>query len=580
MGRNTKSSKAKGKKQEPLVCFVDTRDESGWKGSRKMSRSAFSKMVQRDKLMCFNFNWEWMIIHQKEPRPETADNVWWPELNVQPGHLFDMEKEIFVFKPNEAFDEIKHEILKGIKDEDEKRKELGIKLIAEEEEVKKKETDDKKVREGEELKSKEIDDKKERKEEMSGEVEEVQLVEYRDLRKEISSMKKAAMRKMDRQSFLKMVRDENLICFNFSAYLLFCPEGFSRKEVQDGTTPYVWWPRLKDVEIEDVFWEQEIFVDQPTDRHSVLMQLLAKTYDEALKLMMILARQSNKEQVVAFEEEDEQWKHIISTKGKSVTTKQLIIKVMETMVKRTDLQRVESNLQRVESNLQQVESNLQSKIVSLEEHVSRIAERSCRANFGALIISQLHSGCELLQPVARVVLPYQPKDALEKLAVLCGKLGKNGSSDMKVRATPNSVEIDIVVHIRCSQHRNVLQISTSTTHSKRVHGKFSHIAIAEVTRSVSLCNAPSKYSHPQKLEISPSSKLLFKLIQLERDVHSVLEHFGITLDEIAGACVISPSFQELFKCEELLGKVLGTVKGGLENLSQLYEVNRLWLMDL
>ncbi|KAI5058145.1 hypothetical protein GOP47_0026315 [Adiantum capillus-veneris] len=99
------------------------------------------------------------------------------------------------------------------------------------------------------------------------------------------------------------------------------------------------------------------------------MKFVVKSFDEYVKLLMSGVVQLKDEKVVIEEEEDEEWRHIVSTKGKSKTTKELIISVrskLTNMANKSDVQRVETKLARI------------------EEHLLRVAERSCRANFSVV----------------------------------------------------------------------------------------------------------------------------------------------------------------------------------------------------
>ncbi|KAI5058146.1 hypothetical protein GOP47_0026316 [Adiantum capillus-veneris] len=67
-------------------------------------------------------------------------------------------------------------------------------------------------------------------------------------------------------------------------------------------------------------WAGELFVFEPDEAFNYLKEELMKNLEEEKNKTL----QLKDEKVVIEEEEDEEWKHIVSTKGKSKTTKELI----------------------------------------------------------------------------------------------------------------------------------------------------------------------------------------------------------------------------------------------------------------
>ncbi|KAI5058144.1 hypothetical protein GOP47_0026314 [Adiantum capillus-veneris] len=136
--------------------------------------------------------------------------------------------------------------MKNLEEEKNKRNKLADELMADEGQSKSKKPNEE-IRKGGEQgnngKKSIVEGKKEMEEvKVSLGIEE-QTIDYRDLRKEISMMKKATLKEADRESFIEIVRTEKLISFNFSTYLLCYSEGFSKKESRKEEVPCVWWPK-------------------------------------------------------------------------------------------------------------------------------------------------------------------------------------------------------------------------------------------------------------------------------------------------------------------------------------------------
>lgn len=189
-----------------------------------------------------------------------------------------------------------------------------------------------------------------------------------------------------------------------------------------------------------------------------------------------------------------------------------------------------------------------------------MTERSARLSFWSLFES-LTPGARVVHPITNKVLPYHSKVQLERLGTLCSQPGLYGNK-ICPHYTPKFAEIDILLKIVQdgsivdeTMSPEVGRVKTSTV-DEDVHRPFHNIAIAEVTRSLNLCALASEYSHPKVLSNTPSSKLLYKLVQLERGISAAMTYYSLSLNSIQGVAIISPSFMQLYEPKKLIDRVL------------------------
>lgn len=346
-----------------------------------------------------------------------------------------------------------------------------------------------------------------------------------------------------------------------------------------GDVPDIWFPYVQAKDCKYFVCTEAVFVDECTQRYKDLLEtclghtIVAEAIKPLWKVgLKKLAQCSTKGKVttedVLLEDDDNESKNVIDNNGFGKTTKELIIMMMPKIDQMDDrIRKMDDRIGKMDEKIGEMDGKLDildKEMERLHEGVSLVAERACWANL-TLFVEQMFPNCHVRQPISRLKLPYTRKASLEVLASHCGNLKGKW---VVACIPPDEAEIDLFV-------RATFQGVPSP------RGAFTHFAVGEVTKSV-LCKDASEYKHPPTghLSLTQSSKLLYKLIQLERDICVALKCFTLHTRAVLGACLLSPSFLDHFDPQSLLEAVFMECPKGFKNLKHLHEKHHLRLMDM
>lgn len=409
----------------------------------------------------------------------------------------------------------------------------------------------------------------------------------------------ARSRSMAVPNFISMVEARDPICYNYAGYAMLYEDDDQAADPQEGSSDlHLFLPgRHWDEALESGI----VYVERFAAQHSLLLEHLGEPEEQHVD-----QQEEDKEGRAEVEgsgnqiEEEEEavaamtggasqevatnlWEEI-SKKGYTATTKELChamnselgsIRHAFTSFQQTLLQRLDRLEQRLGGRLERLEHQVENVQLSL----SRTSERASRQSFW--LFYEKFSGVVILPPITNKLLPYTAKASLENLAKLCSMPGLHGK-DMKPNPIPKFADIDILLRVQGDQFQSheVGHVGTTTV-SEAIEGqRFDLIVVAEVTRSTALCASAPFFRLPKKLTNDPSSKLLYKFVQLERDILAAMAYYGIGLDRIGGAAIISPSFARLSEPNTLATHVLQGLGTELASLTVLYQRGCLWLFDM